>query len=128
MRDPYRMILPATFPQTHSLECVRIDDIPESGLWTAIPGKTIATWRDREALEILDLVSDLPAGDVMRCFMPAYGIRAYSADQLLFEIAFCFQCDNALILEPDCHERRDLVGFKADSRRGQDLLARFRAL
>ena len=122
------MLLPTASPQTQSLECVRIDDYSGSRLWTAVPGTTIGTWLGKEAPEILDLVADLPIGDVMRCFMPRYGIRAHSADRLLFEIAFCFQCNNALILQPDPHKRRDLIGFKADSRQAQDLLTRFRAL
>ncbi|MFJ8677630.1 hypothetical protein [Streptomyces sp. NPDC093589] len=122
------MLLPSTSPQTQRLECVRIEDPTGSHQWTGVPGTTTGTWLDKEALEILDLVADLPTGDVMRCFMPGYGIRAHNADQLLFEIAFCFQCHNALILQPAPHKRRDLVGFKADSRRAQDLLALFKAI
>ncbi|WP_327318578.1 hypothetical protein [Streptomyces sp. NBC_01235] len=122
------MLLPSTSPQTRRLECVRIEDPTGSHEWTGVPGTTTRTWLDKEALEILDLVTDLPTGDVMRCFMPGYGIRAHNADQLLFEIAFCFQCHNALILQPAPHKRRDLVGFKADSRLAQHLLALFKAL
>ncbi|REF00732.1 hypothetical protein [Thermomonospora umbrina] len=122
------MLLPATSPQTHSLECVRIDDHAESHKWTTVPGTAVGTLLDQEAAELLDVVASIPTGDVMRCFMPGYGIRARSADGLiLFEIAFCFQCNNALVLQPEPHQRQDLVGFKADSRRGQELLARFRA-
>ncbi|MGI8332907.1 hypothetical protein ACRYCC_23395 [Actinomadura scrupuli] len=96
--------------------------------WTAIPGTTVKTWLDQEALDILHLVADLPAGEVMRCFLPVYGIRAHSIDQLLFEIAFCFQCHYALVLRPAPRQGSDVIGFDAGSRRAKDLLARFRAL
>src|SRR5689334_23178341 len=116
------MLLPATSPQTRSPEGVRIDDPSDSHLWTAVPGTTIGTRVGNEASEILDLVADLPAGDIARCFIPGYGIRARSADQLLFEIAFCFRCNNALIFQQVPHQRRDFIGFNGDSRQAQDLL------
>ncbi|WP_326687205.1 MULTISPECIES: hypothetical protein [unclassified Streptomyces] len=122
------MLLPPTSVQARRLECVRIEDPLGSLQWTGVPGTTIGTWLDKEALEVLDLVADLPTGNVMRCFMPGYGIRAHDAGQLLFELAFCFQCHNALILQPAPHKQRDLVGFNADSQRAQDLLALFKAL
>jgi hypothetical protein len=123
------MHLPVTSPQTQSLECIRIDGPREPYRWTAVPGTTIGKLLGEEALEFLDLVAALSSGEIMRCFVPGYGIRARNADELvLFEIAFCFKCNNALILEHVPRKQRDFVGFKADSRRAQDLLARFRAL
>lgn len=124
---PCPMLLPATFPQVQRLECVRIDDPTGSHQWTEVPGTVTGTWLGDEAQEVLGLVADLPPGEIMRCFMPGYGIRAHGAGQLLFEVAFCFQCHNALILQPAPHERRDMVGFGADSQRAQDLLALFKA-
>ena len=122
------MLLPSTSAQMHSLECVRIDDPTGFHLWAAVPGTSVGTLLDQEAAELLDVVASLPNGEIMRCFVPGFGIRARSADgAVLFEVAFCFQCNNALILRPEPDERQDFVGFNAESRQGQELLARFGA-
>ncbi|MGS2641790.1 hypothetical protein [Streptosporangium sp. LJ11] len=120
------MLLPTAYTRTQRLECVRIEDSSNSHRWTSVPGTIVGTWRDSDAIELLDLVASLPAGERMRCFRPGYGIRAHDADHLLFEIAFCFECNNALFFSPPSGQR-DLVGFKADSRPAQELLSRLRA-
>lgn len=121
------MRLPETSEKTDRLECIRIDDSSNWHRWTSVPGTTLGFWQGREAAEILGQVAELPAGGVMRCFRPGFGIRAHSADQVLFEIAFCFECHNALLFQPAPGDRGDLIGFKADSRRAMDLLSLFRA-
>ncbi|KAB2352221.1 hypothetical protein [Actinomadura rudentiformis] len=122
------MRLPESAVKTDRLECIRIDDLSEWHRWTSVPGATIGTWQGSDAAEALDLVAALPTGDVMRCFLPGFGLRAYGTDQLFFEIAFCFECHNALVIQPELDNRHDLIGFKADSRRAEDLLSRFRSL
>ncbi|WP_093169205.1 hypothetical protein [Sinosporangium album] len=120
------MFLPPSFAQTLRLECIRIDDYSNSHRWVSVPGKIVGTWCGSEATEVIDLVAGLQPSEMTRCFLPGYGIRAHGADHLLFEIAFCFQCHNALLLVPGPKGQRDLVGFNAESQCAQELLNRFR--
>ena len=124
------MLLPATAPQVRRVDCIRIKYDMERYLWhlaTSVPGETTGSWEDADASAIIDLVADLPDGEVMRCFSPGYGIRAHGADGILFEIAFCFHCHIALILSPGQQEQRGGGGFDPDSPPAQALLAKFRA-
>ena len=41
------------------------------GDWSSLPGKTIATCHDDDAVQLLALVSAVPDGEQMRSFMPA---------------------------------------------------------
>lgn len=122
------MILPAAAPQIQLIECVRIEYTEDSHLWSRVPGTTIGIWEDADVTTIIDLVTALPDDEVMRCFIPRYGIRAHGPDGLLFEIAFCFRCHGAKIFTPDPEKRGDLIGFDATSPPAQTLLTKFRAL
>lgn len=119
------MKLPPSADTAHHVVVIRIEDSDDSHRWTTIPGETIATLDGDRATELLDLVAKLPNGQLARCFIPGYGIRVHGADEPLFEIAFCFQCDGALVLQPG---NSALVGFKAKSRTARALLAQFQAL
>ncbi|TCO55686.1 hypothetical protein [Actinocrispum wychmicini] len=121
------MLLPVTASQVQRVDCIRIKADVEWHLVTSVPGETIGSWQDADAAAIIDLVANLPDGEVMRCFFPGYGIRAHGADGILFEIAFCFRCHNVLTLSPGPQERRGLGGFDPDSQPAQELLAKFRA-
>ena len=119
--------MPASAPQIERVECVRIASIDNWHQWAGIPGVTIGAWDGTDAAAIAGLVADLPGGQLMRCFTPRYGIRAHDADAILFEIAFCFRCHGALVLQPGRDEPGKLVGFAPDSPPARDLLARFRS-
>ncbi|WP_405737517.1 hypothetical protein OG607_34625 [Streptomyces sp. NBC_01537] len=124
------MLLPAVAGQTELIEAVRITSWTMSPFPRSVPGEEIGLWAGEDIEQILDLIREAPAGIRMRCFTPGYGIRAHGADLPdwpLFEIAFCFACNGALLLGPDIPE--DLRGiqlFDPDSTPGKELLRRFR--
>ncbi|MDY0813004.1 hypothetical protein [Kitasatospora purpeofusca] len=119
------MLLPDTAPETDLVEVVRITARPDSG---AVVGDVLEIRVEEQARQVLDLVSELPGGELHRCFAPAYGVRAHSSTDLLFEIAFCFRCHGALVLGPGVPSGlRGLQGFDPDSGPGRELLDLFRA-
>ncbi|MFE0458415.1 hypothetical protein ACFW1A_04025 [Kitasatospora sp. NPDC058965] len=88
------MILPAGAGTADLLEVVRITDPMGWFGWTdSVPGETLDLWTD--AQPVLDLVAAMPAGTRMRCFSPRYALRAHADAGVLFEIAFCFECQVA---------------------------------
>ena len=121
------MLLPSPAQRIERFECVRITDI-ETQLWASVPGETIGVWEGQDVTAVAELISRLPDGEMYRCFVPHYGIRAHSADAVLFEIAFCFRCHNALVLRPGDEGQGELTAFDADSPSAQDLLGRFKAI
>lgn len=121
------MLLPSPAQRIERFECVRITDI-ETQLWTGVPGETIGAWTGQDVTAVAELISRLPDGEMYRCFVPRYGIRAHGADAVLFEIAFCFRCHGALTLRPGHQERDEFTAFDADSPPAQDLLGRFKAI
>ncbi|MFD4907312.1 hypothetical protein [Kitasatospora purpeofusca] len=119
------MLLPETAAETDLIEVVRITARPDTD---AVVGDVLEIWVEEEARQALDLVSALPGGELHRCFAPAYGLRAHSSTDPLFEIAFCFRCHGALVLGRGLPSRlRGLQGFDPDSRPGRELLDLFRA-
>ncbi|CAN3978440.1 hypothetical protein [Kitasatospora purpeofusca] len=119
------MLLPETAAETDLIEVVRITARPDSD---AVVGDVLEIWVEEQARQVLDLVSALPGGELHRCFVPAYGLRAHSSTDPLFEIAFCFRCHGALVLGPEVPSGlRGLQGFDPDSGPGRELLGLFRA-
>lgn len=121
------MLLPSPAQDIRRFECVRITDI-ETHLWTGVPGESIGAWDGDDVTATAELIADLPDGERYRCFTPRYGIRAQGTNAVLFEIAFCFHCNGALIFHSGLPERGELVAFDADSPPAQDLLSRFKAI
>jgi hypothetical protein len=120
------MLLPVAAADIHRVELVRIPSSREWDEWVTIPGKTLASAEGAHAAAIAGLVAALPDGESMRCFSPGYALKAHSAEGVLFEIAFCFSCHNALVIVPG-GARSQLLAFDPDSPAGKELLARFRA-
>ncbi|MFF4576538.1 hypothetical protein, partial [Streptomyces sp. NPDC001410] len=77
--------------------------------------------------DVLTLISSAPDSELYRCFIPGWGIRAHSATDLLFQIAFCFQCHGARLWGPGVPAELDGIhGFDPDSPPALELLQRFR--
>ncbi|MQY06725.1 hypothetical protein [Actinomadura macrotermitis] len=106
------------------IECIRIEDHEGWHGWQSIPGAVIGTWHGEQATRITGLLDGLSECGLTRCFLPGYGIRAYDAERLALEVAFCFRCDNLLVLGGGAN---DLRGFKTKNRKAQHLLRAFQA-
>ncbi|MER6796214.1 hypothetical protein [Amycolatopsis mediterranei] len=109
------------------VELVRVGNSREWDEWDAVPGETLGSVVGADAAAIAGLVAGLPDGESMRCFSPAYALKAHGAEGVLVEIAFCFRCHNALVVVPG-GGRPGLVAFEPDSPAGRALLARFKAV
>ncbi|MBB1152716.1 MULTISPECIES: hypothetical protein [Amycolatopsis] len=120
------MHLPSAADQIRRFECLRITDI-ETRDWAGVPGEVLGGWDGDDVAPIAELIAELPAGKLLRCFLPRYGIRAHGSEGVLFEIAFCFRCNGALTLLPG-RDEQDLIAFDADSTPAQRLLEKFKAL
>ncbi|ATY14728.1 hypothetical protein CU254_33185 [Amycolatopsis sp. AA4] len=120
------MHLPSAANQIRRFEGLRITDI-ETQDWASVPGEVLGEWDGEDAAAVAELLAELPDGELMRCFLPRYGIRAHGSAGVLFEIAFCFRCHGALTLLPGRGEQ-DLIAFDAGSAPAQRLLEKFKAL
>ena len=125
------MLLPDVASQVSLIEVVRITGrapVYASERSEAVVGEDLAIWGAEQVRQVLNLVTDLPAGEQYRCFTPGYGIRAHSSAELLFEIAFCFRCHGALLAGPGVPSGlRGIQSFDPDSPAGRELLDRLRA-
>ncbi|UKY54659.1 hypothetical protein [Streptomyces inhibens] len=121
------MLLPLNHVKAELIEVVRITD-PARLLTSAdLAGEAVAIWEGDQAQQALALIGDLPGGELYRCFVPGWGIRAHSCTDLLFEIAFCFRCHGARIWGPDVPAEQQSQDFDAESPAGLELLRRFRS-
>lgn len=123
-----RMMLPPAQEKTELIEVVRITD-PMRHLSAAnLVGDDVAIWEAAQVSNALTLISSAPDSELHRCFIPGWGIRAHSATDLLFQIAFCFQCHGARLWGPDVPAELDGIhGFDPDSSPALELLQRFRS-
>ncbi len=122
------MLLPDVASLTNLIEVVRIAAPTTVHAAGAVVGEDLAIWDEEHSRQVLNLIAEVPAGELHRCFAPAYGIRAHSAAALLFDIAFCFRCHGALLLGSGVPSGlRGIQGFDADSPAAHALLDRFRA-
>ncbi|MET9612328.1 hypothetical protein [Kitasatospora indigofera] len=125
------MLLPTTSAMAGLVEAVRIT-APSAWRTEAgtLAGETVDRWED--AQEVLGLVSALPVGPAMRCFVPGFGIRVHAAPgclfegQVLFEIAFCFSCRWAFFLGAAVTQDIATQAFDTTSAPARELLRRFR--
>ncbi|GAA2417133.1 hypothetical protein GCM10010420_54230 [Streptomyces glaucosporus] len=106
-------------------EAVRVAGVRDALSWRTVPGEGIALWDGGEAAEVLALVAALPDGEPARCFLPRYGIRLHADDEVVREIAFCFACNRALVVDPGGRGRP--IAFDGESAPARELLRRFRA-
>ncbi len=90
-----------------------------------IGGEELGVWEGEEARVVLDLVASFPTGEPFRCFNPAYAIDAYSADDPLFTLEFCYGC--CWVGVEQVGERQNLVAFDPASAPARELLDRFKA-
>ncbi|WP_035841444.1 hypothetical protein [Kitasatospora azatica] len=126
------MLLPTTANLVELIEVVRIADPVGWYAWTdTVPGETIGLWED--AQQVLAQLEALPPGTKMRCFTPRFALRAHTGqhpdfpNQVLFEIAFCFQCEDAWFFGPAVTRESARQTFDPDSPPARELLRRFRA-
>ncbi|MEU9073309.1 hypothetical protein ACFYUY_00445 [Kitasatospora sp. NPDC004745] len=124
------MLLPTTADLIERLEVVRIDDPFGWYAWKdTVPGETIGWWED--AREVLADVAALPMGTRMRCFTPGFALRAHTGrhpvfpEQVLFEIAFCFECQGVRLYGPAVTGDLAYQTFDPGSARARELLRRF---
>jgi hypothetical protein len=123
------MPLIADAQQVESIDVVAValDRSPDWNRWTAVPGDVVGTWRGENVRVALALIASLPEAEQMRCFTPSYGIRLRAETAVLAEVAFCFQCRNALVL--NAAHTPNLLGwftFDPNSPPAQQLLRLFR--
>jgi hypothetical protein len=117
------VFLPEARSQAELIEVIQLDQRSDSD-----SGELVAIWSADQALSALGLIADLPAGEVSRCFFPGWAIRAHSDSSFLFSIAFCFECDGALLKGPTVPvDEQTIHGFEPDSHAARELLLRFRA-
>ncbi|MEE4420693.1 hypothetical protein [Streptomyces bugieae] len=121
------MLLPLTHVQADLLEVVRITDPARHLTSEDLTGDTVAIWESDQAQQALTLIADLPGGEMYRCFLPGWGVRARSSSDLLFEIAFCFRCHGARIWSSDVPTGKQGQTFDAESPAARELLRRFRS-
>ncbi|UUV32309.1 hypothetical protein NQK81_02320 [Amycolatopsis roodepoortensis] len=88
----------------------------------------VAIWDSEDAQTGLTLMAGLPDGELKRCFIPAWEIRAHSTTQFLFEISFCFRCHGARLAGPTVSPEHAMIhGFDAEHSTSRELLARLQA-
>ena len=121
------MLLPPAHTKTEVIEVVRITDPMRRLSSEDLAGDDVAIWGTAQADQVLTLVKGLPGSEVHRCFTPGWGIRAHSATDLLFQVAFCFRCHGARLWGPRVPAAQTGVhGFDPDSPPACELLERFR--
>jgi hypothetical protein len=125
--DSFRMILPSSQEKTELIEVVRITDPMRHLSASDLVGDDVAIWQAAQVSDALTLISSAPDSELHRCFIPGWGIRARSATDLLFQIAFCFECHGARLWGPGVPSELDGIhGFDPDSPQALELLQRFR--
>ncbi|MEV7960409.1 hypothetical protein ACFVZR_39200 [Streptomyces sp. NPDC058316] len=121
------MLLPPVQEKTELIEVVRITDPMRHLSAPNLVGDEVAIWEAAQVRDALTLISSAPESELYRCFIPGWGIRAHSATDLLFQIAFCFQCHGARLWGPGVPAELDGIhGFDPDSPPALELLQRFR--
>lgn len=114
------MFLPTTSGRAELVEVIRLDGTDG--------GRPVVIWEAGHARSALALMAGLPDGNIKRCFIPGWEIRAHSDTAFLFEIAFCFRCHGARLRGPTVPADQQVIhGFDSESTAGRELLARFRA-
>lgn len=121
------MLLPLTRGKTELIEVVRIADPARHLTSKDLAGDTVALWEGDQAQQVLSLIAGLPGGELHRCFLPGWGVRAYDSTDQLFEIAFCFRCHGARVWGPDLPAGQRAQNFDGESPAAQELLRRFRS-
>ncbi|MYQ47353.1 hypothetical protein GTW40_20255 [Streptomyces sp. SID4985] len=117
------MWLPADPPAL--IEAVRITDPLGQYRADDLTGDLVALWEDDSAPT---LIRALPPGDLHRCFVPGWGIRAHGTDGPLYQVAFCYDCHGARLWGPAVPaDRAGIHGFDAGSAPARELLGRFRS-
>ncbi|MBB4795520.1 hypothetical protein BJY54_006132 [Streptomyces nodosus] len=125
--DSLRMMLPPVQERTELIEVVRITDPMRHIGASDLVGDDVAIWQAAQVSDALTLISSAPDSELHRCFTPGWGIRAHSATDLLFQIAFCFHCHGARLWGPGVPAELDRIhGFDPDSPPALELLQRFR--
>ncbi len=120
------MMLPPVHEKTELIEVVRITDPMRHLSAEDLVGDEVAIWEKAQVGDALTLISSVPDSELRRCFIPGWGIRAHSANDLLFQIAFCFQCHGARLWGPGVpSELGGIHGFAPDSPPALELLQRF---
>ncbi|CAM5228646.1 hypothetical protein SSPIM334S_04453 [Streptomyces spiroverticillatus] len=120
-------MLPRAQEKTELIEVVRITDPMGQSTAESLTGREVALWEAEQVTDALALIGSLPDGEVYRCFLPGWGIRAHSATGLLFQIAFCFRCHGARLFGPGVSGGMSRIhGFDADSGPALELLQLFR--
>ena len=121
------LIADARQVQNIEVVAVALDRFPNWSRWTAVPGDVVGTWSGEKVRVTLALIASLPEAEQMRCFVPSYGIRLRTETSVLAEVAFCFQCHNALGV-PSAHTANlpSWFTFDPDSTPAQQLLRMFR--
>ena len=121
------MLLPLAHTKTELIEVVRITDPMRHLSSEDLVGDDVAIWEGTLTDEVLALMKDLPGSESYRCFIPGWGIRAHSATDLLFQVAFCFRCHGARLWGPSVPAAQSGIhSFDADSLPARELLERFR--
>ncbi|UUV33009.1 hypothetical protein NQK81_06030 [Amycolatopsis roodepoortensis] len=113
------MFLPVAHDRVELVEVIGPDGTGDDQL--------VAIWEGDEAQAALTLVAGLPEGELKRCFIPVWKIRAHSGTRFLFEISFCFRCHGALLRGPAVPPEQDTIhAFDSEDSTSRELLARLR--
>ncbi len=121
------MQLPAkAVAATAVVEVIRLSARPER-YGEPMTGPVVSRWTGREAADSLQLFSTMSPGDARLCFSPGWGMRAYSAaDEVLFELIFCFSCHHSWLWGPAVPEELAFDTLSGNTADADALLAHFR--
>ncbi|MFD5449442.1 hypothetical protein [Streptomyces sp. NPDC127100] len=121
------MMLPPVQETIELVEVVRITDPMRHISSEDLVGDDVAIWEAAQAGDALTLIGSVPDSELRRCFFPGWGVRAHSANELLFQVAFCYECHGARLWGPGVPaELSRIQGFDPDSPPALELLQRFR--
>ncbi|MEU6867492.1 hypothetical protein ABZ924_30330 [Streptomyces sp. NPDC046876] len=121
------MQLPAdAVAATATVEVIRLATRPER-YGEPVTGPVVSRWTGQEAADSLRLISSMPPGEARLCFSPGWGLRAYgAADELLFELIFCFSCHHGWLWGPAVPEELAFDTLSGNTAVAEALLAHFR--
>ncbi|MFD0416423.1 hypothetical protein [Streptomyces sp. NPDC127108] len=123
------MLLPLTHEKAELIEVVRIT-APETHLRAEhLAGDEVAIWDGPRASRALALIGDLRGSELHRCFFPGWGVRVHSATDLLFRLAFCFECHGVRLWGPGVPaDQEGIEPFDPASVPARELLREFRGV
>ncbi len=84
---------------------------PVEALQSYFPIQTCVAATADQATQIADLWRQLPPAEQMRCHLPPFGLRFYTAEGMILEASLCWACNNIW-----AWQQGDRWGYEFDAR------------